>query len=278
MSTLSLPCVVLYEKTRYALAYRSDARHVYIVKNVDGVYTSERTSHDAFDNTFTVCSEQCATGKTAPTVRHFVDVVNASPCCVTEEVYSILKEITMSTFVTKAGKVVVGNDVANAAIELTKDDTKDLKTAAEQVFGALSQRALAVFVTDALKLPKPLNRVKKGDQRVEAAIKAALDTAPAAVTKKPEPRLVQPSKPKTKAAGKADGEVKKTRSVKARIAEMFSKPKFTATLEELVKELGSIESTITTAISDCKNPKYAPGGVALNIKKNEEGAYHIPKK
>jgi hypothetical protein len=49
------------------------------------------------------------------------------------------------------------------------------------------------------------------------------------------------------------------------------------TFEQLIKACGGSEGSVRTALTDFKNPKYAPGGQVLAIVKDEDGVYGVGK-
>lgn len=279
-----LPCVVVADKTRYAIACKIDQRdRLLTVHCIDGVYDIERVDADRFKHDFAVCDPSSIAGKVAPTVAHFFDVINRSSSPISDDAANLLQELTTmaqnkTVFVTFEGAILSSlspEQQEAGAIELTAADLSDLPKTAKQLEEALPQRARARFVTAALNLPKALERVKNGDKRIAQAVSAVLAPASDSAPAKPLPRLVQPSKSNRPAAPAKKNSTRQKTGVKVRLYELFLKKDFRASLAQLCKQLDATEVSVTTSIRDCRNPKYAPNEKPINIIKDEKGVYSV---
>jgi FKBP-type peptidyl-prolyl cis-trans isomerase len=142
----------------------------------------------------------------------------------------------------------------------------------------LSEAALAVFVSDALKLAKPLARLQKTDKRIAQAVQAlckehAETQEPAKVAAK---KAATKKAPKSTTAPAKKPEKEHKVGAKRMIYDLLKAGK-KHTLEQFAKITGSSESNCRTAITDLKNPKYAVNKDPLKVAHNKQGVYALMK-
>jgi hypothetical protein len=271
---IKLPRVVR-AGSRYAVVFAQSDDSVSLLHTLEGVYdVATLTNVDAFKREWTEIDEFAYAGKVLPTVSHYLEVAVRSTLPLTDAAHNALKEIeAMQTtlIVSKTGDLVAQLSDGGVVI----NPQQSAKENAATLGAKLGERSLARFVTVALKLAKPLARVKAQDARIENAVATLLAaTKTPSTTNAKATRAAATSATKPAAAKKAST---RKPGVKHAVHAILSEGK-RVTLAQLVKMTGGTDVSIKTALSDLKNPKYGIGGKALNVIKDpNNGEYFVSK-
>lgn len=213
-------------------------------------------------------------GRVRPTVEHFLRVLARSDIRVTTAALAAidqLKEDLMPKHVYVSPKGDVTPEKTEGAVLLDATTTPE-------ALKHLSERALAHFVSVALKLKKELHRIKHDDKRVADALHAATPARDDTTTA--HEAAVAASKKASGATTTVTGGDGAKRApdrrlgVKRVLWDHF-KGGGKGTLKELCKLTGGTEVSVRTALSDIRNPKYAPEGKALKVERDDNDVYSL---
>lgn len=307
---------IVRDGSMHAIAVNADERNVHLLGLFGGqMYTEQQHDAATFGRTWFDVDEFNHMGGRLPTVEYFINALASSRLPIDKKALALLrhmKEQHMAhvVYVTTNGDLAAEPSEASIAV----DAQRPIQDAVDELTAKLSERALARFVTAALKLTDELDRLKKSNaktpQRIEEALRAVLpqrndmrvaDAADKALAvkganvdgdkpqRKPPIKITKPkaepqAAPKPKADDKPKDDTTKaprTRttgpSVKRIVYDYLAAGK-RGTIEELMAlcPAGITLSSVRTALSDIKNPKYAPDGKALKVVVND-GVYSIEK-
>jgi hypothetical protein len=262
--------IAQYNKTRFALVLAVLDTHAQVIQNDGKEFALVSIERKRFDANYTTAATRKDAAQSnmlrfATMLRDTTQRVNADACNALAALSKTLAHVQV-----------------NDTLTLRADDTHAANVSAVR---ETSERAIAAFVSRALSVS--VSRIKKDDTRIDDAVRATLHeralivAALDAVTLKSDDtqstststsaRKSTSKSTSTKTSKSANGG-----SVKQRIHDYLCSHK-RATLDAFVKMFDASVSNVRTALSDLKNPKYAIGGKAIAIEKNEQGEYMLAK-
>jgi hypothetical protein len=280
---MKTPSVVVYDRTRHSLLLSERDGMVRLVQHTGEAFDVITLSASFFAREYTLSKPSTENDDASMVVRYLLMLANSHQA-VTFNVINAIEELIMKLsqiHISKKGEVVA--EATDATQTLLLSDTIDENVAALAAF--LGERGCAAFVTLALKLPKPLARVKADDPRlVESFNVVTKETGGiVAAAKKVKSKNTDGASAKAtdakgeKKSAKKSSDAPKKVGVKRLLHDFLSSGK-KGTLEELATKFSATVANVRTAMTDLKNPKYAIDKKPLKIVKNDKGVYSVATK
>lgn len=278
---MKTPSVVVYDRTRHSLLLSQRDGMVRLIQHTGEAFDVITLSASFFAREYTLSKPSTENDDASMVVRYLL-MLATSHQVVTFNVINAIEELIMKVsqiHINKKGEVVA--EATDATQTCLLSDTIDENVALLAAF--LGERGCAAFVTSALKLPKPLARVKADDSRLVEAFNV--------ITKETGGIVAAAKKVKAKstngasAATEAKGATKSTRKASdapkkvgvKRLLHDFLAAGKKGTLEEFAERFSATVANVRTAITDLKNPKYAIDKKPLKIVKSDKGVYSVAK-